>query len=64
MLLSGAVAAAWCGKGLLHFDRKKFSRKGRGKRGQLISSLHLQCKAERGLKRRSTNGREIFIYPS
>lgn len=50
MLLSGAVAAAWCGKGLLHFDRKKFSRKGRRKRGHLISSLHLQCKAERVLR--------------
>lgn len=47
MLLSEAAAAARCTMGLVHFDRKKFPRKGRGKRGHLISSLHLRCKAER-----------------
>lgn len=45
MLLGEAVAAAQCSMVLVRFDRKMFS--GEGKRGQLISSLHLQCKAER-----------------
>lgn len=47
MLLSDAAAAARCAMGLGRFDRKKFPRKGRGKKGQLISPLHLRCKAKR-----------------
>lgn len=33
MPLGEAVAAARCSMVLVHFDRKKFSRKGRGKEG-------------------------------